>query len=68
LNTQGFSLQGVELLVQALNANFGINSHLRLERGLPTIYVPKREVPKLAELVLPFMHPSTHYKLRLSRD
>lgn len=65
LNTQGFSVQGVELLVIALNTNFGINSYLRFEGGQPTLYVRKHEVPILAKQVLPFMHPSTHYKLGL---
>lgn len=68
LNTQGFSVQGVELLVKALNTNFGINSYLRIEKGQPTIYITKSEVPILAKQVLSFMHPSTHYKLGLFKD
>ena len=56
-------MQEVNLLVQTLNTNFGINSYLRLEHKLPTIYIPKKDVLVLATSVKPFMHPSTHYKL-----
>jgi hypothetical protein len=31
-----------------------------------TIYVLKAEVPKLVPFVIPFMHPSTYYKLGLA--
>lgn len=66
-NTQGFSIEGVELLVKALNNNFCINSYLRMEKGQPTIYVPKGDVTILAAQVVSYMHPSTHYKLGLSK-
>jgi len=55
LNTQGFTVDKVNLLVLALNDNFGLNSYLRYEAKLP--YSEARS------LVLSHMHPSTYYKL-----
>lgn len=66
LNTQGFSTAEVQLLVDALNKNFGVNSYIPVEKGLPTIYVRKAEVPIIAKAVLPYMHPSMYYKLGVS--
>jgi len=65
LNTQGFSLAEVELLVNALNTNFGVHSYMRYEKKLPTIYITKKELPIIATAVISYMHPSTHYKLGL---
>lgn len=39
LNTQSFSVVGVNLLVLALNSNFGLNSYLRYEDKLPFIFL-----------------------------
>ena len=66
-NTQSFSVEGVELLARTINTKLNINSYLRMEDGLPTIYVPKRDVFTLAEAVKPFMHPSTYYKLGITK-
>ena len=63
LNTQGFSIDGVNLLVSALNTNFGFHSYIRYEDKLPVIYIPVRDLPLLRTLVLSHIHPSTHYKL-----
>lgn len=63
LNTQGFSIEGVDLLVLALNCNFGLNSYLRYESNLPVIYIPKADMPLVRSLVTSHMHPSTYYKL-----
>lgn len=63
LNTQGFSVDGVNLLVSALNANFGLNSYLRYESKLPVIYIPKKDMDTVRSLVMSDMHPSTYYKL-----
>ena len=54
---------GVKLLVTALNSNFGLSSYIRLEGGLPVIYVPKGDIELVKSLVLHHMHPSTYYKL-----
>lgn len=64
LNTQGFSVEGVNLLVNALNLNFGVHSYMRYEADLPVIYIPKKDIIYLQSLVYPHMHPSTYYKLR----
>ena len=63
LNTQGFTLDGVNLLVNALNFNFGLHSYMRYEDKLPVIYIPKGDLVHLKTLVFPHMHPSTYYKL-----
>lgn len=64
LHTQGFTQQEVDLLVNALNQNFNINSYkLQDSRGKPYIYIKKREVPLLAAQVARYMHPSMYYKL-----
>ena len=65
-NIQGFSIEGVDRLVAALNANLGINCYrMKDSRGLPIIYVRKHEVLIVAAQVAQYMHPSTHYKLGL---
>lgn len=60
-------MQGVELLVKGIKTNFNVSSYLRMEKGQPTIYIPKKEVPVLAKAISPSMHPSTYYKLGLDR-
>jgi hypothetical protein len=65
LNTQCFHVNGVFLLVSALNNNFGLHAYIRYEKNSdqPILYIPKRDIPRLRELVLPYMHPWTNYKL-----
>lgn len=63
LNTQGFTVDGVNLLVSALNTNFGLNSYMRYEAMLPVIYIPKKDMDNVRSLVMPHMHASTYYKL-----
>ena len=60
LNTQGFTVDGVNLLVSALNTNFGLNSYMRYA---PVIYIPKKDMNNVRSLVMPHMHTSTYYKL-----
>ena len=63
LNTQGFTLSGNLLLVEALNNNFGFHSYVRYESKLPVIYIPARDMVEVRKLVLRYMLPSTHYKI-----
>lgn len=64
LNTQGFTVAGIDLLVDALNVNYNI-SYRRREKQHYIIYVPKADLRVLTPLLLPYMHPSTYYKLGL---
>lgn len=64
VSTQGFTSEGVDLLVNAVNKILNINSYKLLDsKRLPYIYVKKAEVLIVVEKVIPYMHPSTHYKL-----
>jgi hypothetical protein len=65
IQTNGFLVEDVNVLIVAINSNFGLNSYLRLENNQPIIYIGAKDIPTLKKIVLPFMHFSTHYKLGL---
>lgn len=65
LNTQGFSVEGVSLLIVALNINFGFHCYMRFERNLPVVNIPAADKNLLLSLVVAHMCPSTLYKLGL---
>ena len=62
-----FSLIEVELLIGILNKNFGLVSNIQSisYRGQYSIYIQNKSIPKLREIVSPFMHNSMLYKLGL---
>ena len=65
LATNSFSISDNEKLVNALNAKFGFSSWIVDDHGLPSIYIPKKDLIKLQQLVAPIIHPTLFYKLHL---
>lgn len=65
LNTQGYSVEGVKLLIKALNEKYSFHSYIRYEKNKPIIYIPQKDKLNLKNLVIPYMHKSTYYKLGL---
>lgn len=65
IQTNGFVPSDVEILSNAINTNFNLNSYLRFEKNRPVIYIWAKDIPQLKVIVLNHMHPSTHYKLGL---
>lgn len=66
LHTDSYTLGEVNLLMEALKRNFNINSRKSLKRpGQWIIVIPKKEVPKVAELTIGHLrrHPSMYYKI-----
>lgn len=68
LNTQSFNMEGLQLLLDALQSNFGITAKLKPVSGSNSqkrIFVPAKFRQTFIDLVLPFMHSSMLYKLGL---
>lgn len=65
LQTNGFLVEDVNILIEALNKNFNLTSYMRFENNQPIIYIKSKDIVALRSIVLPFMHPSTYYKLGL---
>ena len=64
LHTDSYTLTEVNLLIDVLKRNFDINSRISIKRpGQWIIVIPKKEVPKVAELTIGQMHPSMLYKI-----
>ena len=64
LHTDSYTLSEVNLLIEVLKRNFEINSRVQLKRpGQRIIVIPKKEVPKVAELTISHMHQSMLYKI-----
>lgn len=61
LNTQGFSIEEVNMLIDMLINKFNIECNIRDDRG-PIIYINVKSTPKFLELVTPYMCKSMAYK------
>lgn len=62
-----FSLNEVEVLIGILNKNFDLISNIQSinSHGQYSIYIQKKSIPRLREIVSPFIHNSMLYKLGL---
>lgn len=65
IQTNGYLVEDVNILINAINNNFNLNSYMRFENNQPTIYIGAKDIPQLKVIVLEHMHPSTYYKLGL---
>ena len=68
LYTNSFSLDELNLLVQTLDKNFSIKASIRkssIEKQ-HTIYISKKQLPLVIDLVKEHMHPSMLYKLNIN--
>lgn len=63
LNTDAFSYNEQIFLIQCLEKNFKIKSHLHKKGRWFNIYVPKEQAVKFCRLVKPYILPSFRYKL-----
>ena len=67
LATNSFKAKEVEFLVEVLSNKFGLDCTIQTLKlsGQYNIYIKGSSVPNLRKLVLPYLHPSMHYKLGL---
>jgi heme/copper-type cytochrome/quinol oxidase subunit 2 len=65
ISTYNFTLTEVEHLVNILKELYGLNCTIQTlkNKNQYAIYILKESVPKLTEIVLPYIHSSMHYKL-----
>ena len=65
ISTYKFKLEEIKFLVSLLKKLYDLDCTVqRLENGVQfAIYIKKNSVPKLIDIVLPYMHDSMHYKL-----
>jgi len=62
-NTQGFTVEEVELLRGCLRWNFQLETRTHFAAGRPRIYVAKVQFPGLCDLIRPHVIPEMQYKL-----
>ena len=65
LQTHSFTLEEVELLVDALRMRFDLAANPRRNRGRWVIYVRSASVRRLREILLPELLPMFVYKIEL---
>lgn len=65
LATNSFSISDNELLINALNVNFGFKAWMINDHGQPSIFIPKCDLINLQKIVLPNMHSTLLYKIYL---
>lgn len=62
-NSFFFSESENKALINALNFKFDFNSWIINDHGLPSIFIPKKDLHKLQSLVLPYMLNDLTYKI-----
>lgn len=67
LSTQGFPREDVELLIEVLKNKWDLQGNLNKSGKINQwiIYIPKSQIPKLQQLVSPFIVNSMKYKLQI---
>ena len=65
LATNSFSVEENELLIDALNKNFGFNSWIIDDHGKPSIYIPKQNLIQLQNLISKHIHYTILYKIHI---
>ena len=65
LNTYGFTLQEVELLIKVLMNKFELKCSIHMKNNQPRIFIYNKSINTLKSLVISHMHPSMLYKLSL---
>jgi hypothetical protein len=63
--TNAFSVSDNELLINALNKNFGFSCRMVYDQSYPSIHIPYTNLSSLQNLVVPHMHSSLLYKIYL---
>jgi LAGLIDADG DNA endonuclease family protein len=68
LNTNAFSLEELNLLVETLDKNFSIKASVNIsnrEKSQFTLYISKNQMSLVKDLVIKHMHPDMLYKLNI---
>jgi len=66
LCTDSFSIKEVVILINVFIIKYGIDCGIQYStKKYPRIYIYKISMPKLREIVMPYMHESMLYKLGL---
>jgi len=70
LHTDAFKIEDINLLIGALNKNFSINASINKTsiNNQFTIYISKKDLPVVINLVKEHMHPSMLYLYKLNID
>lgn len=63
INTQGFEIEEVKILIKELNEKFNLNSYLSFNKKKPIIYIPNKDYDKFYNIINPFIIDSMRYKL-----
>jgi len=70
LHTNAFSLEELNLLVEALDKNFSIKASLNVsnrEKSQFSLYISKNQMSLVKDLVIKHMHPDMLYKLNIDK-
>lgn len=65
LATNAFTIEDNNLLIKALNNNFGLNSWLIKDHNNLSIFIPRKDLLLLQKIVLPYTHSTMLYKIHL---
>lgn len=68
LNTQGYTLREVELLISVLRNRFGLQAKRRRQREGYQIYISGESYERFRELIEPFLIDEMRYKLPSARQ
>ena len=63
INTKKFTVQECETLAALLSKNLGLNFSLNMDKAMPRLRCSAHSMPKLRELVGPYLLPEMRYKL-----
>lgn len=63
LNTQGFKVYEVELLIKELNIKYDLDCFISFNHKKPIIYIPNKSYYKFYNLINPYILPLFRYKL-----
>lgn len=65
LNTQSFSREENERLIRILEATLGITVTLNRDKNYFRLRVKAKSMPRVRQLIAPYIIPSMHYKFSL---
>lgn len=66
ISTDSFTYHENELLVKALEQNFGLNCKIHKKGKYWNIYIPKKFAYEFKDLVSPYIVPTLYYKIALA--
>lgn len=68
ISTNCFKLEEVKLLANMLTKLYNLNCTVKNIEGRYSIYITKESIPKLRDILLPYILPSMKYKLGLKNE